>query len=55
MDPEGRTGGPAPGKSQVGLVIGFFRNSGTDPPGEAIGPFGLFRRFKQLFVKYADD
>ena len=44
MDPEGGTGGQdphPPGKSQV--TISFLRNSGTDPPqeaiGEAIGPF----------------
>ena len=28
---------PTPGKSQV--VIGFLRNTGTDPHREAIGPF----------------
>ena len=35
----GGTGGPNPPvKSQV--AIGFLRNSGTDPPREAIGPLG---------------
>ena len=36
------TGGPdPPGKTQVTeVVIGLLRNTGTDPPPEAIGPLG---------------
>ena len=38
-DPEEGSGVPGPhGKSQV--TVGFLRNSGTDPPREAIGPLG---------------
>ena len=38
-DPEGGAGGQTfPGKSQV--AKGFLRNSGTDQPREAVGPFG---------------
>ena len=44
---------PPSGKSHV--AIGFERNTGTDPPREAIGPLGLFWRLVRPSVKYVGD
>ena len=43
-DPEGDTGGPDP-PWKITSGYRFLRNTGTDPPREAIGPS----------VKYIDD
>ena len=49
----GDKGSGPPGKSQV--AIGFHRNTGTDPPREAIGPNASRGRSKRPSVRYVDD